>query len=140
MTNKFSKGFTLIELMIVVSIIAILMAIVIPNYKDYLIRSRITQATSTLADKRIQIEQYFQDNKTYIGAPACVADTAASSYFDFSCTVELIGNYTIQAVGKGSMTGFTFTVDQDNLRATPSAASGWPTSANCWVSSKGGAC
>ncbi len=44
--NKIQKGFTLIELMIVVAIIAILAAIAIPAYQDYVIRSQVSEGMS----------------------------------------------------------------------------------------------
>ena len=71
--NK-QSGFTLIELMIVVAIVGILATIAYPSYTDYVIRGRIPDATSGLAAKRVQMEQFFQDNRTYVGAPACAAD------------------------------------------------------------------
>jgi len=80
---KLQRGFTLIELMIVVAIIAILSTIAYPAYTDYITRGKITEATSALASKRILMEQFFQDNRTYASAPACNSDTATSSNFTF---------------------------------------------------------
>ena len=138
--QQLASGFTLVELMIAVAILSILASIAIPAYTDYVTRSRIIEATSNLATKRIQLEQYFQDNKTYDAAPACDDDTAASDYFNFTCPVQTATTFTLQAQGKSSMTGFTFTIDQANAKATTAVPSGWDTSATCWVRSKGGVC
>src|SRR5450631_4724882 len=60
-----SKGFTLIELMIVVAIVAILTTIAYPNYRDYVIRGQLVDATQGLSALRANLERYFQDNRTY---------------------------------------------------------------------------
>jgi len=135
------QGFTLIELMIVVVIIGVLAAIVIPSYSDYVTRGRIPQATAGLASKRVQMEQFFQDNRTYAGAPACNLDTASSEFFNFSCagTADADG-FTLQAVGKGAMAGFTYTVDEGNSKTSTITTTGWTGNPNCWVTKKGGAC
>lgn len=136
-----SSGFTLIEVMVVVAIIAILAAIALPAYSDYVIRSRIAEATSGLAAKRARIEMFFDNNRTYADAPECTADSATSSVFTFSCSgTPNTTTYTLQAVGAGQMAGFTFTINQANARATTSAPSGWTTNASCWVTRKGGIC
>ena len=57
-----------------------------PAYTDYVVRGKIPEATSNLATKRVQMEQFFQDNLTYAGAPACNTDSSASQYFTFSCS------------------------------------------------------
>lgn len=145
--NKLN-GFTLIELLIAVVIVGILSMIALPAYNDYVIRGKIPDATSNLATKRVQLEQFFQDNRTYVASGAtspttnaCTADTTTSQYFDFSCPNVLTATtYTLQAVGKNSMTGFTYTIDQSNAKATTAVPSGWTTNASCWVTAKGGTC
>jgi type IV pilus assembly protein PilE len=142
--NK-QTGFTLIELMIVVVIVAILAAIAIPSYSDYVTRGRVPDATSNLATKRVKIEQFFQDNRTYSGATDCASDTTTSSYFNFSCTTATATAFTLQAVGKGAMAGFTYTIDQTGAKTTTissGAPSGWsaPSPNNCWAVKKGGLC
>lgn len=135
-------GFTLIELMIVVAIVAILASIALPAYGDYVKRSRIAEATAALAAKRASVEQYFDNNRTYVGAPACVADSVTSNSFTFSCSVQTATAYTIQALGTGSMSGFTYTLDQANARATTlTSASKWPAgNYTCWILKKDLSC
>jgi type IV pilus assembly protein PilE len=140
---KKQAGFTLIEILIVVAIIGVMAAIALPSYRDYLIRGRIPEATSTLAVKRVRLEQFYQDNKTYAGAPDCNADAASSKYFTFSCSVAgSATGYTLQAVGVDAMNGFVYTVDQSNAKATTGVppSGGWQTNGACWVTNKGGQC
>jgi len=128
-----TKGFTLLELLTVVGIIAILGAIAVPFYNDYVTRSKITEATSALSDGRVKMEQFFQDNRTYSGGPAPTATT----YFTYAVSGASTTAYTITATGNGSMTGFTFTIDQNNTRSTTATPASWaPGSglpASCWV-------
>jgi type IV pilus assembly protein PilE len=143
-----AKGFTLIELMITVAIVAILAAVAIPSYTDYITRSKIQEATSTLLSMRTKMEQYFQDQRTFVGA--CAAGTVAPlpaglKYFTVSCSNLTTTTYTVTATGiAGSdMASFSFTIDQGNNRVTTGVptASGWSLPAtNCWVTRKGGIC
>jgi len=141
--GKSKSGFTLVELMITVAIIGILSTVAIPSYTSYVTRGRIPEATSTLAAKRVQMEQYFQDNRQYAAAAPACADVASSKYFTFSCSAVNATSFTLQAVGKGAMTGFTYTINERNVKSTimtTGAPSGWTGSADCWVTAKGGAC
>lgn len=137
-----ARGFTLIEVMITVAIVGILASVALPAYSDYVIRGKVPQATSRLSGLQVQMEQYFQDNRTYLGAPGCTADTASNRDFNFSCSAQTAGAYTLQAVGKASMAGFTYTVNQQNVRATGAVPTGWaaPVPNTCWVTRKGGVC
>lgn len=143
-----SSGFTLIELMIVVAIIGILSTIALPSYSNYVTRGRVPDATSTLAAKRIQMEQWFQDNRTYQNATLCAAtDSTTSKSFDFDCNpTPTDTTFRLRAVGKGPMTGFTYFINESNQKWTTvgtGAPSGWTgnTAAdNCWITNKGGQC
>lgn len=139
-TARRLAGFTLIEVMVTVAIVAILAAVAVPQYRDYVTRGRIPDATSGLAAKQVQLEQYFQDNRTYVNAPACASDATSSKFFTFSCTSSTATAYVLAATGKSSMTGFTYTVNQGATRATTAVPTGWTTSNNCWVIKKDGSC
>ncbi len=138
-------GFTLIEVMIVVAIVAILGTIAVPAYKDYVTRGKIPEATSELAARQVQAEQFFQDNRTYAdGAntnPACVAN-AGGHNFDFDCSVQTATTFTVRATGKSAMAGFVYTVNETNTKVTVGVPAGWslPSPNTCWVTRKGGVC
>ena len=139
--HKGPSGFTLIELMVTVAIVAILAAIAVPSYQEYVTRGKIPDATSTLASKRVQMEQYFQDNHTYASAPACTSDSSTSKYFTFDCSVAGTATaYTLRATGSGTMSGFVYTIDQDNKKVTTGVPSGWTSNNSCWVTKKDGSC
>ena len=135
------KGFTLIELMIVVAIIGILASIAVPNYIEYVNRARATEATSTLADMRIRMEQFFQDNRTYMGNDAvlCAAPNGTDTqFFAFNCSVApSVTLYTLSAVGAGAMAGYQYNIDQNNLKTSVTPGSG---GGMCWEVNKGVAC
>lgn len=141
-----SPGFTLIEMLIVVSIVAILAAIALPGYTDYIRRGRVTEATGKMAAMRIQLEQYYQDHLNYgSSATGCGVPVPSGQYFSFSCNWGAAASdqaYLITATGvSGSMSDFVYTIDQHGQRATTGLPASWgSTSTSCWVVSKGGGC
>ena len=146
------EGFTLIEVMVVVAIVAILSAIAMPSYTRHVQRGRLTEATSKLSDLRTQMEQYFQDKRNYgtsgTGCGLAVASNN-SSYFTFTCyltndpavtTQTDDQSFVLHAVGASTMSGFEYTINQSSAKQTRSfvGASGLP--ATCWLLRSGDVC
>ena len=151
-TPRQQAGFTLIEVMITVAIIGILAAVAYPSYRDYIVRGSLVDATNGLASVRAQMERHFLDNRTYATAngfttPCAAVDTngtdAPRRFGAFLVTCS--GNptattFTLQAVGSGTVSNFTYTITQADVRATTAAATGYTTCASAWITKKGQAC
>jgi type IV pilus assembly protein PilE len=140
--HRCANGFTLIEVMVTVAIIGILAAIAIPSYRDYVLRGQLVDAQNALSALRANMERHFQDNRDYrsIGTTfisPCAAPPVAGS-FTISCPTLTATAFTAQAVGSGSTNGFTFTVDQQNTRATTGVGSGWTQCTTGWTTKKSG--
>ena len=131
------KGFTLIEMMIVVVIVGILASIALPAYQDYVKKGKAAEATGNLADLRVKMEQYFQDNRTYMGGTC--APASGAKYFTYTCSVQTATTYTLKAAGNSSekMDNFEYTVNQANAKTSKFDGT---TGATCWLTSKGGSC
>jgi len=139
-----SRGFTLIEVMIVVAIVAILASIALPSYSDYLRRGQLPEAFSYLSDYRVKMEQFYQDNRNYGTDPNCAQAggvtpswgnfNPGSRYFGFTCALTNSGQgYTITANGSsGQAAGHTFTINEQNQRTTTKFKNATVT-ANCWL-------
>jgi type IV pilus assembly protein PilE len=140
------RGFTLIEVMIVVAIIAVLAAFAIPQYREYVLRGQLVGATNLLSTFQARMERHFQDNRTYqtVGTftTPCDAPIAqrTDEYFGLTCTVLTPNTFTLQAQGTGPTADFRFTVTHDNTRATTGVPTGWSQCATKWILKRGQAC
>ena len=139
-------GFTLLEVMIVCVIVGILAAIALPNYSDYVKRSKIMEATSGLSDLRQGMEQWFLDNRSYAGYCASAVGLArvqpSVPAFTLDCPRENPTDYQLRAIGnplQGMDLGFVYTIDNTGAKASTGPA-GWAGNPNCWAVRKSGEC
>jgi type IV pilus assembly protein PilE len=144
---KFAKGFTLIEILMVVALIGILAAIAIPAYGNYVIRGKLVDASTQLSDARIKLEQFFQDNRTYVGGTL----PAATKYFTFGWDpLKPTTQTTYRAVasskanqGLGAAGDYQYTIDETNSKVTvkfAGVALNQVAPATCWIMKKGDTC
>jgi type IV pilus assembly protein PilE len=138
------RGFSLIELMIVLAIGAIIAAIAVPAYHDHILRARIPQATSTLASLAMRLEQNYQDNHEYGNDTGCSIAMPDDEFFAFKCVAQNSGqSFLLTAMGKGAdeISEFTFTLDQNGNAKTTQLPAAWGKApADCWIAKRGTTC
>lgn len=134
-------GFSLVELMIVVAIVAVLAAIAIPTYMRYVLHGRRAEAYALLNQDQAMLERCYAQNFSYAPAPpaVCPAPTATSAngyYVLAPATAITASGYTLTAVPAGPQAKDTdcasFTVTSASVRSAKNAANADNTSA-CWA-------
>ena len=130
------RGFTLIELMIVVAIVGILAAVAFPNYQNYTREARRTDAHSTLLNLSNNLEKYFSDENTYTVDPTDMgygANPLISPEGYYSVTITGPNNITVSYLATATAVGVqaidtgcaTITFDSTGLQGSTGGEDCW---------------
>jgi type IV pilus assembly protein PilA len=101
--KSLQKGFTLIELMIVIAIIGILAAIAIPAYQNYIIRSQVTEGLSLADNYETAVAEFYQNNGTF-PAGVSVAGSSTTIPMPGASVGKYVSAITVDASGNIKVT------------------------------------
>jgi type IV pilus assembly protein PilE len=129
-----ARGFTLIELMVTLTIVGILLSIAVPAYRNYVLRGQVVSATNALSSMSANMERYFQDNRQYASlssgvAPMspCDSSLVPVTIGTFSVTCSNVSGasavtptFTLTAAGisPGQTAGFSYSINQAGTQSS----------------------
>jgi type IV pilus assembly protein PilE len=137
MHKTHSRGFTIIEILIGVAIVAILGAVALPQYRSFVTASKVPPALDALSSVSTRMEQYYQDRGHYGNNGTCgngMAMPTPTNFQQVSCVIQLGGQgflATVNGAVASGLDGYTYTVDHRGRRATVNHPKG--ANANCWT-------
>ena len=133
---KPQKGFSLIELMIVIVIGAILVLVAIPSYNSYVVQTRRSEAKASVLNLAAEMERYYNQNQTYAGATLANVNSPTATpdgYYNLQITTAGSTNFSIQAVPTGTQaTSDTACANLTYDQLGNKGITGSGTVANCW--------
>lgn len=129
------RGFTLIEVMIVVVIIGILAAIALPSYQEYVIRGNRTEGQALLVDAAARQERYFAQNNTYADdiSKLNMSEDSPNQHYKVSVTSADSNSYKLLATAQGSQAARDKKCGNLSLDHTgQKGKTGTSSAADCW--------
>jgi type IV pilus assembly protein PilA len=117
--QKNSKGFTLVELMIVVAIIGILAAIAIPNFRNYQMKAKTSEVKVNLGAIKTSLESYRAENNVYLACPASPANIPGPS------KVAWLGGATWTQIGFSPSANVHYSYGVATVGAAATSATGY---------------
>lgn len=119
--KSMQKGFTLIELMIVVAIIAILAAIAIPQYQTYVIRSQVTRVIGETGDMKVAVEDCLNSGYSAFSSGTSCVDTSTSSDLISGGLPDWSGSTITATLGNHANTA----IKSETVKWTRNSSGGW---------------
>ena len=136
-SSKKQAGFTLIEVIIVIAILAILSAIVSPMYSSYIQRSKISEALATLGNLSTKMEKNYLDFRKYTNNETCAVNSPSTDNFNYAC-ISSGQNYTWTATSSDG--NYKYSVNNNFDKITLAFDGQSMSSVNCWMISDTGTC
>ncbi|MGJ4804875.1 pilin [Luteimonas sp. SDU82] len=109
--RNIQKGFTLIELMIVIAILGILIAIALPAYQDYTIRTKNAECLNVAAAAKLAVSETFQSNNAWPASNSAAGYAFSASSYCASVAIGASGVITATVTNTGAAGAFTLTPD-----------------------------
>ena len=142
MKRSLQKGFTLIELMIVVAIIGILAAVALPAYQDYMVRAKVSEIVLAASSGRTAVaETYSQKNTMALSADSMGVQTQDSRYVasvSYTGTSATVGDILVTSKGTASGLPAVAAGMVVVLRGTANTASAGAITWTCGAAATGG--
>lgn len=137
LTQLRARGFTLVELVIVLAVIAVLAAIAVNAYRDHVLRSNRTEAMAALSELAQRQEEYFGNQQSYAGSLSTLntSTTTDNGLYQLQISASTTTSFTLQATAIDSQlqddTCRTFELNSLGQRSAEDASTA-DTTADCW--------
>lgn len=122
--KRIQKGFTLIELMIVVAIIGILAAIALPAYQDYTIRAKVSEILLAASGMKTSVAEFFQ-TRGYMPQTGSIGTTTQSSAYVSTVAYTYTSNTQGQITAASSIANATGNIVLTGTGSTSTGVVGW---------------
>jgi len=142
------NGFTLTELLVVITIVGLLAALAIPSYLEHVTKTRRSEGQAALFDVAERMERYYSQNNTYETATIATGNAitdllttaqTAEDWYAISIAAQTASSYTLQATPQGAQSTSdtrcqSLTINSLGAKSITDGPSGTPTgaAADCW--------